>query len=490
MSVVGKQRPKAEPHREPPTIDGRPPPHDLDAEAAVLSACMLAYDRQATVYDEIADWLAPDQFYSEAHRQIWNAIQQCVKRGEPIDIVTVSGWLRAENVPEAENRQNRLAQVGGAGYLTEILDAAPSIANVRAYAQRVVDCYRMRRAILLCQRFTARGYAEQNTPAAYLEELEREVYALGWNLEADRAIDVKPLLVDVYGRISTAFTDGRPPGIATGFTDYDDRTVGLHRKELTLVAARPGMGKTSFMISQMVNIAGTEPMLLADDGQPWEALGCAFFSLEMPREQIGQKLIAYESRVSAHRIRTGRVNDDDWSPMTHACHRLSTMPIVIDDTSGLTLSKLRSKIRRARAKLKAKGARLTVVYLDYLQLMRGESGMRREEEIAAISRGLKEVAKDEDVAVVAGCQLNRDLEKRNGPAKRPVISDLRESGSLEQDADNIVFLFRGSVYGEPEIEGEEGRTELIIGKQRNGPTGTAIAQYIGACTRFQNMPGY
>lgn len=490
MSVVGRGRPpKQDPHREPPTIDGMQPPHDLEAEAAVLSACMLSYDHRENVYDTIADRLTPDQFYSEAHRQIWNAIQECVKRKDPIDVVTVMGWLKGETT-EGEERQSRLAQVGGAGYLTEILDAAPVVTNVQAYAQRVIDCWRMRRAILLCQRFTARGYMERNSPIAYLEELEREVYGLGWNVEADRAIDVRPLLVDVYGRISTAFTDGRPPGIATGFTDYDDRTVGLHRKELTLVAARPGMGKTSFMISQMVNVAGTEPMLLADDGKPWEAHGCAFFSLEMPREQIGQKLIAFESRVSAHRIRTGRVNDDDWSPMTRACHSLSSMPIVVDDTSALTISALRSKLRRARAKLKEKGARLTVVYLDYLQLMRGEGAARREEEIGQISRGLKQLAKDEDVAVVAGCQLNRDLEKRNGPEKRPRISDLRESGSLEQDADNIVFLYRGAVYGEPEAEGEEGRTELIIGKQRNGPTGTAIAQYVPSCTRFQNLPGY
>ncbi len=464
--------------KEPPRVDGRLPPHDLDAEAGVLSACMLA---ETLAYDQVSDILKHPHFYSEAHRQIFEAIEDLAREGKKIDVLQVQ--IRLKDL-------ERLAQVGGAGYLTEILDAAPVIQNVRAYAQKVFDHWKMRQAIITCQTFAARGYVERLNPGAFLSQLEAEVAKVSGDLVGDRSIGVRPLLKRVYTRISKSYSDGRPAGIATGFSAYDDKTVGLHRQEVTLIAARPGMGKTSFMLAQMINVAGTEPLLLADDGRPWQPHGCAFFSLEMPSDQLGARMIAIESRVSAHRMRTGRVTDDDWSPMTHACDFLASLPIVVDDTAALGLGALRAKVRRVKAQFEKVGIRLVAIFLDYLQLMKGDLAARRLEEIGEISRGLKQLAKDEDVAVVAGCQLNRALEARTGADKRPRISDLRESGDLEQDADNVVFIHRPNYYGETDPEGEDGRTELIIAKQRNGPTGTAIVRYVGSCTRFEPMPGY
>lgn len=472
---------------EPAIVEGRVPPHDLEAEAAVLSAIMLAAQDDRFSLADVADILDRNDFYSEAHKWIYHAAVEVDRAGKPVDVVTVGSYLR-EQVDE-ESRKTRLAQIGGTGYLTEILDAAPVVWNVRAYAQTVRKLSKLRELILTCQRYAARGYVETNDPDTFISQLEGEIHQLGVARTSDRSIELSPLLHTVYDTMSKSFTDGRPPGIATGIPSYDDLTVGLHRKELTIVAARPGMGKTSLLLAWAVNVAAAEPLLLADDGEPWLAQGAAFFSLEMPREQIATRTIAMESRVSMHRLRTGRIAEDDWGPITQACRFLAALPIEVDDTSALTVDVLRAKVRRVKAKMAKRKARLAVVFLDYLQLMRaGRRHRSRDEEIGEMTHGLLEVAKDEDVAVVAGCQLNRALETRTGPSKRPVMSDLRESGNIEQDAGNVVFIYRPEVYGEKPPEGEEGRTELIIGKQRNGPTGTAVCRYVPTCTRFEPAP--
>lgn len=461
-------------------VEGRVPPHDLDAEAAVLSAVLLGGRSALADCSDVITWKS---FYSESHGRIFESIVKLDAEDKPIDVVTVASHLKDEK---------RLAQVGGMPYLGQILDAAPVIANVRAYASKVADLAQLRQAIIVCAQYMARGYEEGAAAKRFIAELEGEVYRLsqGATETRDRSIDLKPLLVRVFADISKSYSDGRPPGIATGFKSYDDLTVGLHRKELTLVAARPGMGKTALLLAWARNVAGSDPMILADDGAPWRPQGCGFFTLEMPDDQIGKRLIAIDSGVSAHRIRTGRLADTDWTPMTMSCHKLAGYPFEIDDTPALSIGDARSKVRRMRAKMERAGSRLTVVFFDYLQLMKGETAERRETEIGEISRGLKQLAKDEDVAVVAGCQLNRALESRPGAEKRPRVSDLRESGNLEQDADNVVFIYRGSVYGEKDPEGEEGRAELIVGKQRNGPVGTAVVRYVAGSTRFEEMPGY
>lgn len=478
--IVGRVKPETKRMIfEPGIFEGKVPPHDLDAEAAVISACMLA---ERSALSECADILSPDAFYSEAHARIFEAIIECDQAGTPIDAVTVATRLKDKQ---------RLAQVGGMPYLVHVLDSAPAIANVRAYAVTVIDLWRLRQAILSCLQFAARGYGPRQDTAAAVAELEAELSKITGDHAQNRTAPIAQLLKDVYDRLVKSYTDHRPPGIATGFGSFDDLTAGLHRKDLTLIAARPGMGKTSFMIALAINVSGCAPLLLSDDGQPWQEQGISFFSLEMPREQIGQRAIAVDSVVSAQRMRTGRLDEADWGPITWSCQRLAKLPLRVDDTSGLSITAAVTRVRREKAEWKKRGARMTIAIFDYLQLMRGDGTARsREEEIGQISRGLKGLAKDEDLAVIAGCQLNRALESRSGADKRPRIADLRESGNLEQDADNVVFIHRPSVYGEKDPEGEDGRTELIVAKQRSGPTGTAVCKYVPGSTRFEPMPGY
>ena len=950
------------------SLDGLIPPHDLDAEGAVLAEVFAT----PNAFVDLADLVRAEHFYSEAHRQIWAATVECDASGKPIDIITVAAILRDKG---------RLPQVGGMAYLTQLLNSSPVTVggNAQSYGQIVADHWRLRQGILICQRYAARGYVERTQPGAFLEELGNDVHKLSGLASRDRTTEMRPLLRTVYNRIAASSQDGRPAGIPTGIQSLDDKTVGLHRQEFTVIAARPGVGKaqplsepvltptgwiaigslrvgdlvigasgrpttvtgvfdqgtlpvfrvvfddgifvecsgdhlwrtrtrserrrglvgavrttdqiaaslsraksgglnhsvplvapvefaaggplpldpwllgallgdggmsgavvmfsnpeddvvdrlrralpdndqlvragpidwriirkkrqrrlgsdtrevlkglglfgshsydkfipseylrgsvadrtrllqglcdtdgyvlesgcsveyttsspqlardvaelsrslggvvscrwrvpsyrykgrrlqgrpsarmnlsfprgdivpvtsqkhaprkkrgptrvherfildvqpvspapcrcirvdaddslyvtrdyvvthnTALLVSMALNIAGATPLLLSDDGTPWQPSGVGIFSLEMPNEQIGMRMIAIESGVSAQSMRTGRVDDANWSPMSQACHRIAEMPILIDDTSGLSIAAARAKVRRMKARMSrmAKPAKLSVVFFDYLQLMRGDGkASRREEEIGEITRGLVQLAKDEDIAVVAGCQLNRALESRPGPDKRPRLSDLREcfaegqliggidgaapvpiesvrvghqvyalmpsgdvaratvedvwatgrkpvvrlrtqaghelrattnhpiftvsgwtpigeltvkshvacftdpshvdwdevvsiepdgeamtydvrvspysnlvaggvfahnSGSIEQDANNVVFLYRGEMYGEKAAEGEEGKTELIIGKQRSGPTGTAYARYVHSCTRFENLPHY
>lgn len=472
MSVVGAVVKAVEPAQV-----GVVPPHDLDCEAAVLSAILLA-NRDA--FKDVSDILHPVHFYSGGHARIFEAIINVEAEGKPIDVVTVGSHLKDHH---------RLAQVGGMPYLGQILDAAPVLTNARAYAKKIVDYYRLRQGILLCQRAASAGYAEGVEVNAYLAEVERELFRLQGANTLDRSTHVHTLLKGVYADLTRAFQNDFPPGIATGFPDYDRLTVGFHRQELTIVAARPGMGKTSKMIAQAINVGGAPPLLFGDDGLPWQPQGVAFFSLEMPGPQIGRRMIAIHGSISAHRLRT-RLRPDDWPNVTLACSQLATMPIEIDDTSGLSITAAFSKTRRIKATMQKAGVRLTAAFFDYLQLMKGEGARSRVEEIGQITRGLKQLAKDEDIAVIAGCQLNRALENRSSNDKKPRIADLRESGDIEQDSDNIVFLHRPAVYGEKDPEGEDGRVEEILAKQRNGPTGMAVCRYVPTSTRFEPMPGY
>lgn len=489
--IIGKK--KVATRADLGVIDGLVPPHDLDAEAAILAGCMLAGSSALT---ECADVIRPHHFYSGRHGTIFDAIVQCGAAGEPVDAVTVGSRLKNQHATNEEHDGTKariplLAQVGGMAYILEIMNATPAIANVRAYAVRVVEHWKLRQVILTCRTYAARGYDRGGDTAAFLGELESEIFKLGADTVRGDSIEILPLLRETYDALSAAYKEDRPPGIATGFGALDDYTAGLHRKDLTLIAARPGVGKTAIMLAMAISIAGCSPMLLGDDGKPWTPPGVAFFSLEMPREQIGRRIIAIDSKVSAQRMRTGRIDDADWSPMVWTCQRLSKVPLTVDDGSALTIGDARTKVRRIKAAMAKKGVRLTAVFFDYLQLMRGDgTAQRREEEIGQISRGLKALAKDEDIAAVAGCQLNRAVESRAGADKKPRIADLRESGNLEQDADNVLAIHRPAMLGEKDPEGEEGRTEVIILKQRAGPVGTAVIRYIPGCTRFEPMPGY
>jgi replicative DNA helicase len=475
---------RVQPVENPQPIDGRVPPNDLDAEAAVLSAAML----DPAALDKVTD-LKADHFYSEAHRRIYEGCLELRAAGQPVDILSVGSWLK--------DRQ-RLAQVGGTQYLAQILDAAPVVANVGAYGRIIIEKYRIRQLILACQRVTATGYGDYGDPQAFIDGAEQAIYNIAnagsAKLSTERLLDV---MKKSFQRLNDAVARGdRITGVPTGFDRYDRMTAGLHEGDLTIVAARPGMGKTSFVLNMAANVAAPKGREVANDpNSRWEeaGVGCIVFSLEMPREQLANRMVCSEARVDVSKMRTGFLSPQDWSKLTQAASFLGGLPIWIDDSPGLTLIELRAKVRRIQSEYETRdeaGRKLRkvgCVIVDYLQLMKGRDGVQsREQEISEISRGLKGLAKELEVPVIALSQLNRAVETRSEKSKRPLISDLRESGAIEQDADNIVFIYRDDYYNKEE-SAEPNIAELIVAKQRNGPTGTAKVRFDKQWTRFDNL---
>ena len=474
---------RVQPVENPAIIEGRVPPHDLDAEAAVLSAVML----DPSALDKVIE-LKPDHFYSEAHRRIYEACLELRASGQPVDVVQVGSWLK--------DRQ-RLAQVGGMPYLGQILDAAPVVSNVSAYARTIHEKFRIRQLILACQRVTANGYGDYGDPQAFIDSAEQAVYNIARTsskVSTERLLDV---MKKAFQKLNDAVARGdRITGVPTGFDRFDKMTAGLHEGDLTIVAARPGMGKTSLVLNMAANVAAPKGRELANDpNQRWEdqGVGVAVFSLEMPREQLANRMVCSEARVDVSKMRTGYLSPQDWSKLTQAASFLGSCPIWIDDSPGLSIIELRAKVRRLQAEYDLrdetgkKTRRLGLVIVDYLQLMRGRDGAQsREQEISEISRGLKGLAKELEVPVIALSQLNRAVETRSEKSKRPLISDLRESGAIEQDADNIIFIYRDDYYNK-EDSAEPNIAELIIAKQRNGPTGTAKVRFDKQWTRFDNL---
>jgi len=467
----------------PPPIEGRVPPNDLEAEAAVLSAVML----DPSALDKVTD-LKPEFFYSEAHRRIFEACLELRAGGHPVDVLQVGSWLR--------DRQ-RLAQVGGAGYLTEILDAAPVVANVGAYGRTIHEKYRIRQLILACQKVTAQGYVDYGDPQAFIDGAEQAIYDISRTSSKQSAEKLLDVMKKAFKRLSDAVARGdRITGIPTGFDRYDRMTAGLHEGDLTIVAARPGMGKTAFVLNVATNLAAPKGREVeGDPTERWEeaGVGAVIFSLEMPREQLANRMVCSEAKVDVSKMRTGFLSPQDWSKLTQAASFLGSLPIWIDDSPSLTLLELRAKVRRLQSEFDVRDGegrkikRIGCVIVDYLQLMKGREGAAsREQEISEISRGLKALAKELEVPVIALSQLNRAVETRGDKSKRPMISDLRESGAIEQDADNIVFIYRDDYYNKEEST-EPNVAELIIAKQRNGPTGTAKVRFDRQYTRFDNL---
>ena len=478
-----KWGPRSQVIENPPAIEGRVPPHDLEAEAGVLSAVML----DPSAMDKITD-LKPEYFYSEAHRRIFEACFELRQAGHPVDVLQVQSWLKD---------RGRLAQIGGAGYLTEILDAAPVVANVASYGQIIHEKHRIRQLILACQRVAAQGYVDYGEPQAFIDGAEQAVY----NIARTNSKQTVERLLDVmkksFKRLNDAVARGdRITGVPTGFSRYDNLTSGLHEGDLSIIAARPGMGKTSFVLNVAANIASPKNRELhGDPNARWEdaGVGCVVFSLEMPREQLANRMVCSEARIDVGKMRTGHLTPQDWSKLTQAASFLGGLPIWIDDSPGLSIIELRAKVRRLQSEFDQfdeegrKTRKIGAVIIDYLQLMKGRDGAQsREQEISEISRGLKGLAKELEVPVIALSQLNRAVETRSEKSKRPLISDLRESGAIEQDADNIVFIYRDDYYNK-EDSAEPNIAELIIAKQRNGPTGTAKVRFDKQWTRFDNL---
>ncbi len=466
-------------------VGGIVPPQDLFAEAAVLSAIIVSKD----AFDRVQEFLQPEHFYSDANRHIYEGVFALQAKGEPVDFVTVRGWLKD---------RNRLEQVGGSAYLAKLTDATPSIANVEAHARGIHAKWRLRRLIGACQRFAAEGYGDCGEVQDFIDRAEQSVFEIARTPEGSRVRPVKDAIMGAFEILENAAKrGGQISGIPSGFLELDRKCAGLHDGDVYIVAGRPGMGKTAFVLNIAVNVASpvrrsVDPADPYGDQVETAGYGVVLFSLEMPREQLASRLLASEARVDVSRIRSGNLKTEDWNKLTDAANRLSRLPLWIDDSPALSMLDLRAKVRRLIAEIERgsedgpPASRLGLVVIDYLQLMQGRRDVAsREQEISELSRGLKQLAKELRVPVLALSQLNRSVETRTTKDKRPQLSDLRESGAIEQDADTILFIYRDEYYF-PESP-EQGVAEIIIAKQRNGPTGKLNVRFTREFTRFDNL---
>jgi replicative DNA helicase len=436
------------------------PPHSIQAEQSVLGGLML----ENSAWDEVADRVTDQDFYRRDHRLIFEAIRTLADQGSPYDVITLSEWL---------TKQDALEAGGGLAYLGTLAKNTPSAANIRAYAEIVREYSVLRRLIGVGTGIANAGYFPEGRNAKELLDFaEQQVFQIAEQGSRGRSgfVRIKDLLATAVDRIDELFHRDNPiTGISTGFTDFDEMTAGLQNSDLIIVAGRPSMGKTTYAMN------------IAENAAIREKIPTAVFSMEMPGEQLAMRLMSSLGHIDQHKVRTGKLEDDDWPRLTSAVSILAEAPLFIDDTPALNPTELRARARRLK---REHGLGLIVV--DYLQLMqssRGGGQENRTTEISEISRGLKALAKELQVPVIALSQLNRSLEQR--PNKRPVMSDLRESGAIEQDADVIVFIYRDEVYN-PESP-DKGTAEIIIGKQRNGPIGSVRLTFLGQYTRFENF---
>jgi len=437
------------------------PPHSLEAEQSILGGLLL--DNEAA--DRIGDLVNEEDFYSDAHRVIYRHTVALASEGKPVDVVTLS---------EALGSVQKLDYVGGLAYLGALVANVPSAANIRHYAQIVRERSILRQLAATAGEIADSAYNPLGRNArSVLDEAEAKVLHIAeQGARGQRTYTpLKDLLVGVVDRIETLYNRDNPSdvtGVATGFTDLDKETAGLQPGDLVIVAGRPSMGKTALAlnIGEHVAIDLKLPVVV--------------FSMEMGASQLAMRMIGSVGRLDQHKLRTGRLGPDDWERLSSALGRLSEAPMLIDETAALNAIEVRSRARR----LQKQYGQLGLVIVDYLQLMQAQSsGENRATEISEISRSLKALAKELKVPVMALSQLNRSLEQR--PNKRPVMSDLRESGAIEQDADVILFIYRDEVYNEDTQD--KGTAEIIIGKQRNGPIGTVRLTFLGEHTRFENF---
>jgi replicative DNA helicase len=462
---------------EAPSVAGRVPPQDINAEAAVLSAALA----DPGALDAVLGVLQPEHFYSPANERIFAACIELHSAGKPVDLVMVSRLLRDRDM---------LAGVGGASYLAQISDATPTIAHVEAHAAIVREKWRARQLIATCQHIAAEGYGDVGDTEAWIDGAEQRVFAVAHTEQTGGLEHVSGALRRSMQAISDAAERGdKIIGTPTGFERLDAKTAGLHDGDLMIIAARPGMGKTALAMNIAVNLAHHDP--LRERTRP--RLEVDVFSLEMPREQLASRMICSEGRVDLGKLRQGGLQPEDWRRLTDAGAFLSSLALHIDDSPALSVLEIRAAVRRRQAAFNRPptdtdpGQRVGLVVVDYLQLMKGsDRAESREGAVSEISRGLKHLAKELHVPVIALSQLNRSVETRNTKDKRPQLSDLRESGAIEQDADTVIFIYREEYY-EPETKDAKGLAELIIAKQRNGPTGRVMTRFAPSCTRFDSL---
>ena len=435
------------------------PPQSIQAEQSVLGGLMLDNE----TWDQVADQVSEVDFYRKEHRLIYRIIQELSAKQVPFDVITLS---------EALEKKGELDDAGGLAYLGTLAKDTPSAANVKTYASIVRDRSVLRQLIHVGTEITDSAFnTEGRETTELLGNAERRVFEIAEQRQRGESgfSSIKTLLAQAVDKIETLFEqEGSITGASTGFTDFDEMTSGLQPADLIIVAGRPSMGKTAIAMNMAENIAikGDKPV--------------AIFSMEMPGDSLAMRMMSSLGRIDQHKVRTGKLGDDEWPRLTSAINILAEAKLFIDDTPALTPSDVRSRARR----LAREHGQLGLIVLDYIQLMQSPgSGENRVQEISDISRSLKALAKELNVPVVALSQLNRNLEQR--PNKRPVMSDLRESGSIEQDADVIVFIYRDEVYNEDSPD--KGVAEIIISKQRNGPIGTFRLTFLGQYTRFENF---
>ena len=449
-----------DPSANPPTVHpGRVPPQNPEAEQSVLGTILLSDDSFTTVLELITG----DDFYLDRHKLIFEAMVLLFEKNEPHDVITVSNQLKDIN---------KLEEAGGIAYLATLTSIVPVTANLSHYAKIIHQKAILRSLIRVNTEIAGRCYEEQGDIDILVEEAEQAIFEIARSKSGQSFTHLKDIIPGAFETVEQLYKRKEMiTGVPTGYSEMDKMTAGLQPSDLIILAGRPSMGKTSFAMN------------IAQHAAQVEKIAVAVFSLEMSKEQLTMRLLSSAGRIDSQRIRTGKLHDDDWPKLTRAVGMLTEAPMYIDDTAAISVLEMRAKVRRLSAR-----SPLGLIVVDYLQLMRGHSNENRTQEISEISRSLKAMAKELKVPVIALSQLNRGLESRTD--KRPMMSDLRESGAIEQDADVICFIYRDEVYNKADDNPNKGISEIIIGKQRNGPTGTVKLTFIKEYTMFENLSHY
>ncbi len=443
-----------------PVVAGKVPPQNVEAEQAVLGSILL----KAETFGPVLEILKPHDFYKDSHKIIFEVMVDLFEKNDPQDVLTVSNLLRDKN---------KLDNIGGSTYLATLTSIVPVTANISSYAKIIREKSILRRLIEVNSDIAARCYEEQNDIDILVDEAEQAIFDIAGQKGGQNFTSIKSIVPEAFAAVEQLYKRKELiTGVPTGYIEIDKMTAGLQPSDLIIIAARPSMGKTSLAM----NIAQHASLI--------EKIGVAVFSLEMSKEQLVMRLLSSAGRIDSQRIRTGKLLNEDWPKLTRAVGMLSEAPIYLDDTPAISVLEMRAKVRRLAAQHE-----IGLIIVDYLQLMQGRGRIEnRTQEISEISRSLKALAKEHNVPVVALSQLNRGLEGRSD--KRPMMSDLRESGAIEQDADVICFIYRDEVYNKSEENPDIGIAEVIIGKQRNGPTGSVKLTFIKEFTMFENMSRY
>ncbi|WP_091772975.1 replicative DNA helicase [Piscibacillus halophilus] len=432
------------------------PPHNIEAEQSVLGAIFL----QPNAIVSASEILEPDDFYRVNHQRIFEVMIRLTDKGEPIDLVTVTNELREMDV---------LEEVGGVTYLTDLAESVPTAANLEYYAKIVEEKSVLRRIISTATGIVTKSYEEKDELSEIIDYAEKSILDVSQQKASGKFRNIKDVLINVYDNIEQLHHQSEEvTGVPTGFKDLDHITSGFQKNDLIIIAARPSVGKTAFALNIAQNVA-----IHAQEN-------CAIFSLEMGAEQLVMRMLCAEGNIDAQRLRTGSLQEEDWGKLTMAMGSLSDAGIYIDDTPGVKISEIRSKCRRLKQE-----SGLGMVLIDYLQLIQGSGSSRenRQQEVSEISRQLKALARELEVPVIALSQLSRGVEQRQD--KRPIMSDIRESGSIEQDADIIGFLYRDDYYNDDTEK--ENIIEIIIAKQRNGPIGTVELAFVKEYNKFVDL---